>query len=194
MHHNITPWYNHLKARVVVKDSKVKLGGLVSKISSDLFTKEDKKEFNCDWTAVPCQSGEVRITQPHLPHGAKGPAKRVQRTMLPWYVALQTDLHHLEVHEGGTFEDLAKAHRDLIGGPRTPSGLGNKYGDIPYAFPATVPLMGLGYISDALVGRVKHDHATVKAEKELFLNGSIEDWEKYISNWRAKCIHRVMKA
>ena len=48
MHHNITPWYNHLKAHAAVKGSKVKLGGLVSKISSNLFTDEDKEEFDCD--------------------------------------------------------------------------------------------------------------------------------------------------
>ena len=75
MYHNIIPWYNYLKACVVVKDSKVKLGSLVSKISSNLFTKEDKKEFNCDQTTIPCQSREVHITQPHLLHSVKGLTK-----------------------------------------------------------------------------------------------------------------------
>ena len=102
--------------------------------------------------------------------------------MLPWYVALQADLHHLEVHKGGTFEDLTKAHCDLVGGPRTPSSLGNKYRDILYVFPTTIPLIGLGYISNALVSHVKHDYATIKAKKELFLNRSIEDRNKYIRN------------
>ena len=83
-------------------------------------------------------------------------------------------MFHLEIYEGGTFEDLAKAHCDLVGGPRTPSGLGNKYGDIPYVFLAAVPLMGLGYISDAIVGRVKYDRVTVMAEKERFLNSTDE--------------------
>ena len=67
--------------------------------------------------------------------------------------------------------------------PRTLSSLGNKYRDISYAFPTTVPLIGLGYISDTLVSHVKHNHATIKAKKELFLNRSIKDCNKYIHNW-----------
>ena len=46
MYYNITLWYNYLKTCIVVKNSKVKLSSLVSKISSNLFTKEDKKKFN----------------------------------------------------------------------------------------------------------------------------------------------------
>ena len=69
------------------------------------------------------------------------------------------------------FEDLAKAHYNLIGSPRTPSSLDNKYSDIPYIFLATIPLIGLGYISNTIIGCVKYDRVTVIAEKERFLNG-----------------------
>ena len=81
-------------------------------------------------------------------------------------------MFYLEIYKGGTFKDLVKAHRNLIGGPRTLSSLSNKYRDIPYAFPAAVPLIGLEYISDTLISRVKYDRATVIAKKEKFLNGT----------------------
>lgn len=55
----------------------------------------DLDAYNTAWTPQPCQSTQVRITVPHLPHGAQGPAKRDRRTMLPWYVALQNDLKSL---------------------------------------------------------------------------------------------------
>jgi hypothetical protein len=52
------------------------------------FIKEDEQKFKTKWVTVPCEAGDARITQPHLPHDAKGPAVRVRRTILPWYVAL----------------------------------------------------------------------------------------------------------
>jgi hypothetical protein len=192
MHKKISPWHAKLKDRAA--EGAVSLSGLVSNITKEMFNEDDKKEFDTNWTAVPCSAGEVRITQPHLPHGAKGPAKRKRRTMLPWFVALQEDLYHLEVTEGGTFEDLAKAHRDLTSGPRTPSGLANRYGDIPFAFSAAVPLTGLGQISDALVGRVKYDRATVVAEKAQFLKGTDEERRRYVKEWRQNALRAIMKA
>ena len=95
---------------------------------------------------------------------------------------MQVDLHYLEVYKGGTFKDLAKAHRNLVSGSQTPSSLGNKYRDILYVFSATILLIGLGYISNTLISYIKHNHATIKAKKELFLNRSIKDRNKYIRN------------
>ena len=59
------------------------------------------------------------------------------------------------MHEGGSWEELAAAHRDLKQPPKSPLGHASHYGDIPYAFLAAVHLDGLGPISDALVGRRK---------------------------------------
>ena len=94
------------------------------------FIKEDEQKFKTKQVTVPYKAGDARITQPYLPYGAKGPAVRVRRTILPWYVTLQSDHDHLEITKGGTFNDLSKAHRDLVSGPATPSGLTNRYGDI----------------------------------------------------------------
>jgi hypothetical protein len=57
----------------------------------------------------------------------------------------------LEVHNRGTLEDLRIAYRDLIAPPKTPSGLSNMYGKIPYRFPAAVRLEPIGPIQAVLV-------------------------------------------
>ena len=75
--------------------------------------------------------------------------------MLPWFVGMEDDNERLEVTEGGTWSALSASHRDLSSPERTPSGLPNMYGSIPYRFPAAVELGGLGALSDALVGRRK---------------------------------------
>jgi hypothetical protein len=43
----------------------------------------------------------------------------------------------------------------------SPSGLTNRYGPIPFAFPAAIELEGLSALSDALVCRHHHDKYAV---------------------------------
>jgi hypothetical protein len=50
-----------------------------------------------------------------------------------------------------------------VAAPSSPSGLANRYGAIPFAFPAAIELDGLGVLSDAVVCR--HDKANVVSEK-----------------------------
>jgi hypothetical protein len=63
--------------------------------------------------------------------------------MLPWFCGLQSDLETLEVVESGTFSELSVAHRDMVAARLSPSGLPNRYGAIPFAFPAAVELKAL---------------------------------------------------
>ena len=95
----------------------------------------------------------MRITMPYLPYRADGPSTKTRRTMLPWLVGLQDDLTTLEVVEGGTWEMLSSAHRDMVSPVATPSGLANRYGAILYKFPPSVEITGLGPLLDALVCR-----------------------------------------
>jgi len=146
-----------------------------------------------DWTAQPCPKGHVRVTLPHLPHGAYGPAKHVRRTMLPWFVGLQKDLEMLEVTEAGTWKDLADAHRDLVAASSSPSGLANRYGVIPFAFPAAIELDGLGALSDAMVCRRRHDKASVVSEKKVLLHGTDGQRDEFIRVWRQRTVNRVIE-
>ena len=193
MHKNISVWYDRLKERAQTMPTEIKIEGLVNDIKPAMFNEDDKEFFGIDWTPVPCKALEVRITQPHLPHGAQ-PSQRARRTMLPWFVGLQEDLYTLEIIEAGNFDDLAKAHRDLTSGPRTPSGLSNRYGDIPGAFPGAVALTGLGSVSDALVCRVKFSNPSVMADKKILLKGSDADRDAYLGAWREKAVEQVVRA
>jgi hypothetical protein len=118
-----------------------------------MFTPDDAKKLDVGWKRVPCRCGEVRVTLPYIPHSADSPTASTRRTMLPWFVGLQDNREALEVIKGGTWSDLAAAHRDLVSPIATPSGLANWYGAIPYRFPAAVEVAGLGALSDALVCR-----------------------------------------
>ena len=114
--------------------------------------------------------------------------------MLPWFCGLQNDLETLEVVESGTCSDLYVAHRDMVAACLSPSGLANQYGAIPFAFPASVRLGGLGDLSDALVCRQRHDMYAVESEKELLLTGSMVEVDSYLENWRKVAVNRVCEA
>jgi Phytanoyl-CoA dioxygenase (PhyH) len=188
MHQKLAEWMPDLQKR-----GTFKFGGQVNSMHNT-FIEEDEQKFKTKWVAVPCKAGDARITQPHLPHGAKGPAVRVRRTILPWYVALQSDHDHLEIAEGGTFNDLSKAHRDLVSGPATPSGLANRYGDIRFPFPAAVHVEGLGVLSDALVGRTRHDSPVVVLAKEQFFHGTNEERQQILEEWKVNAVNKAFEA
>ena len=188
MHKHIKEWDEVLTTRGLSS------GTLVHRIEGNMFTPEDEKRFGTKWTAQPCQRGQVRVTLPHLPHGACGPAKGVRRTMLPWFCGLQNDLETLEVVESGTWSELSVAHRDMVAACRSPSGLANRYGAIPFAFPAAMELEGLGALSDALVCRRRHDRYPVVSEKRLLLTGAKADVDSYLDSWRKGAVNRVCEA
>jgi hypothetical protein len=188
MHHHIDEWAKRIEDRGLSSDA------FVHRITADHFNEDDAKAFGTSWTPQPCGAGQVRITLPHLPHGALGPTKRTRRTMLPWYVGLQADMETLEVAESGTWFDLNAAHRDLTAAQLSPSGLANRYGAIPFAFPAAVELHGLGAISDALVAVRRHDKETVIGEKMIILKGTAEQRQQYIASWRHRATNVVCEA
>jgi hypothetical protein len=188
MHRHLEEWANMLNERGLSTDS------FVHRIKDKMFTADDAKHFNTQWTSQPCRAGQVRVTLPHIPYGAHGPAKGTRRTMLPWYCGLQGDLETLEVAESGRWLDLAAAHRDLAAARLSPSGLANRYGAIPFAFPAAVELIGLGAISDALVCRRRHNKPAVVGEKRILLLGSAEERDQYLAKWRQRAVNQVCEA
>lgn len=62
----------------------------------------------------------------------------------------------------------------------SPSGLANRHGVIPFAFPAAVELEGLGALSDALVCRRRHDKYAVVSQKRLLLTSAKADMDTYL--------------
>jgi hypothetical protein len=159
-------WMQLLKGR---KGAALK-SNFIHAIKDQHFTQEDAVKLGLSyWTSVPCERGEVRITHPALPHGSTGPMEIDRKTILPWFVEIQEDHSMLEVPEGGTWEELSAAHRDLTMAPKSPSGKPNIYGGIPYTFPASCAITTGSAVSDALLGRRKYTDVMVVAELyELF--------------------------
>jgi hypothetical protein len=61
-------------------------------------------------------------------------------------------------------------------------------GELFYQFPAVVELIGLGAISDVLVGRRKWDSPTVLRDRDILLGPDQEAAERYIQAWRERAV------
>jgi hypothetical protein len=81
---------------------------------------------------------------------------------------------------GALEPDLSIAYRDMVAARLSPSGLANRYGAIPFDFPAAIELGSLGALSDALVCRRRHDKYAVVTEKKLLLTGAKVDVDSYL--------------
>jgi len=182
MHKHLKQWWREVSGRLERKGKKPKDGAVIV-IRPEMWDKRDIRKYGIDFTPQPCHQGQARVSLPHLPHGALGPAKRSRRTILPWYMGIQEDHETLDTIEAGTWSQLSGAHRDLLPGPTSPSGLHNLFGQPPYAFPAAVPVTGLGPISDALVGRIRWDNPLVLQDLELLLGPLEQPRNQYIQEW-----------
>lgn len=87
--------------------------------------------------------------------------------MLPWYVAVKEDLVGLEMEKSGTYEDISRSHRYLKKPPCSPSGFANHYGSIPYRFPPSMPLSGLGALFDTLDCRHRWDSPLALKKRDI---------------------------
>lgn len=114
--------------------------------------------------------------------------------MLPWFVGIQEDHETLEVIEGGSWAELATAHRDLRPASRTPSGLANRYATIPYAFPAATQVASISALSDALVGRRRWTDPAVLTERAVLLGNDLDKTAALISKWQDRAVEAAKDA
>ena len=54
----------------------------VIRITDSHWTNADRAKYGLDFIPQPCKHGEVRISNPAVPHGALGPAEGPRRTIL----------------------------------------------------------------------------------------------------------------
>jgi hypothetical protein len=73
------------------------------------------------------------------------------------------------MEEGGIWEELAAAHRDLTAGPTILSGYSINYGRIPYVFLVAVKFVLDNLVSKALIGRLRWDNVEVIEEARRLL-------------------------
>lgn len=124
---------------------------------------------------VPRSRGDARITMPEIIHGSTATkGNKVRRTVLPWFVGVKENGESLDNEESDKWSHLAAAHIRLVAPALTASGLPNRYGPIPYRFPAATHLHLTNPISNALVCRATWDDPTVLAQAALLLGANRE--------------------
>ncbi len=191
MHHHLGSWWEDVRKRLRAKGREPS-DGLIHRITNEEWTKEDIQRYKTDFTPQPCRRGDVRVSLPHLPHGAQA-SKGTRRTILPWFVGVTDDEETLDIPESGTWSSLSAAHRDLIPGPSSPSSFHNMFGAPPYPFPAATHLSGLGPISDALVGRLRWGNTTVKEALRGLLGTHDEPRNAMLKSWNAHVVTLIRK-
>ena len=82
----------------------------------------------------------------------------------------------------------------MVAARLSPSGLANRYGAIPFAFPTSVLLEGLWALSGALVCRHRHDMCAVVSAEKLLLTGSRAEVDSYLEKWRKVAVNCICEA
>jgi hypothetical protein len=78
--------------------------------------------------------------------------------------------------------------------PALLSGFSNIFGAIPYKFPVSTEVIGLGVLSDALVCRLKWDSPRVLRERDLLLKTPSKASARFIREWRRKAMVAATEA
>ena len=97
-------------------------------------------------------------------------------------MALAENHKTLEVEESGTWDDLFIAYRDFTAPPMHPSGSRGQ-ALIPYRFPASVQITGLGALSDAIVCKERWDAFATNRERDIVLSRNFAFFNDFITAW-----------
>ena len=140
--------------------------------ASDKWNKDNIAKYS-DFVLVLCYAGDVRITCLDILHGSTGSAFIVQRTMLPWYIKVQSDLKNLEVTKAGTVQEVVKHHKDLMMSLKSLSGHAACYGTTPYCFLAAVEMNIENPLLDTLISKANWDSPLVLHDQNIVLKEDV---------------------
>jgi hypothetical protein len=190
--HNIIEQYQAWREKSSVKEST----GYIEQWKDDTdFPPECRQRFpGVRWSNEICNAGQVRISSPLLPHGSTGPATKMQRTMLPWFVRVHPDMKTMEVPEMGSYADIATAHQQLTAAPTSPSGHPNRYSGVNWAFPADINPIFTSPISQAINCQLLWDSPLVQVElHRLFSKPDPSEINRWIDDTRLATVRTVKK-
>ena len=140
--------------------------------ASDKWNKDDIAKYS-DFVPVLCYASDVRITCLDILYSSTGPASIVQRTMLLWYIKVQSDLKNLEVTEAGTVQEVVKHHKDLTMSSKSPSSYAARYGTTPYHFLVAVKMNIGNPLSDTLIGKANWDSPLMLHNQNIVLKEDV---------------------
>jgi hypothetical protein len=158
-----------------------------------VFTEDHAKKYDTRFRYDILKAGESRISDPRCLHGTDGPATKRRVAVFAWLV--EHNGQSLQQPGTGSVEELGRAHRDLLLGPKlnSPSGYPNKTGIPIEKFPASMQLLSPSAISNAIVGRISYSDVSVQSELAVLFGDDIDKRVKLIDNTRKRMLAQVKK-
>ena len=126
----------------------------------------DKADFG-EFKSVVCKKGDIRITLPQILHGSTK-CNRQRRVIFPCLMEVDND-GALEFAECGKWKSIAHAHLLMTPIKTEPSGQSHRFSLSEEKFKATVEIMGITALGDALVGRRGWNSGAVLKERDVIL-------------------------
>jgi hypothetical protein len=188
--HHIIEEYLEWRRSVHMSDASSKIEAWKDK---EHWPEELENRFpNVRWKKTIGRVGDVRISDPRLPHGSTGPATKVRRTVLPWFVRVHEDMTTMEIPEMGSYDEIAMSHHKLTAAPKTPSGHANMYGGVKWAFPGDVNPVYTSPIVRAVNCQLRWNSPSVLNElRELFAEPNYDEIMDWIDETRAATVKMI---
>src|SRR5204862_2418670 len=135
---------------------------------SQVYTAKDRAEWG-EGVPVPCPAWGVRLSLPQLIRGSSKVSVRRRRTILPWYMLVDTEHKELEAKGCPGWSEVRQCHLDLEVPWLDLSGYLHKMGAPTGRFAGAVMLGSTSAMGDALVGRRKWTDPQVQRERDVVL-------------------------
>ena len=163
MHKHTQKWW------IRIKNKNFDANEHVIRIIDDMWTKNDVRHFNTDWSDVVCKRKNVKIIKFEISHKFIDSCTTVRRTMLWWFVKLFNNYETLKNAKSNTWNKFTIAHRDLIITFRNLFDFLFHYKNILYCFFAIVKFTNFDFLSNALICRKQWIFFAMIKKKDFFL-------------------------
>ena len=180
LHHQLGEWYSWVRER-----GQETCGYTTN--AAKIYMAADQEEFG-RLVEVPCQAGDIRISQPGIMHGSSKRATRRRRVVFAWHSGIRSDHSTLDLEESETWEEVSGFHRDLSTPRKSTSGEGFRYGRAGESFGGAVKLGHTSAIGDALVGGRRWTEGQVLAERAVVLGADGSAALQYVSSVRDRLV------
>lgn len=169
-------------------------------VSMDDEPAEAYKVLGCFPQSSPCEAGEVRIRKTEAAIGIPKELPLQGGTWIP-----QISPHYLPVvcdprggyklgnEFSGSFEDVARANRDLTALPLSPWGAKTGWNNEGYRFPAAFELGNVWFVGCALMGGISWESPLVQAELAVLFGPDEERSMELVERVRKSSARRLQK-
>ena len=146
------------------------------------------KDRGHKWNAAVPQMGDVVFMAPGKPTRLQSQTQNHYRAISASFVAIKADGESLE--GGSSLGEVSTSHLRLWNVPKQDTAAPL----MPFKFAPAVELCGLGYISDALVGRRSWDSSLILKERDHIMSCSSASFNKWYGQWKKKATRLVREA